>query len=155
MYDYDCMRHRREADRALAVLLCLVLAQRAQALPIVDRFVQNLFEPDRLNRWYALWEKVIHLTKFHIHNVPRILMMPFSNINAPHRRAMDLRKGLTDLRLKALRGRMHVIANQAGVGGVGGESETRTLHNYAPSEQPGPNKNQEMATQPVIVRAKQ
>ncbi|KAH7967494.1 hypothetical protein HPB49_025227 [Dermacentor silvarum] len=145
-------RRRREASRALALLVCLVLAQRAQALPILDRFVQNVFEPDRLNRWFTLWEKVIHLARFHVHNIPRIIMMPFSNIHSVHGRAKDIRRGLSDLHVRELLGRVQALTGFAGDGGG-----TVTSRNNHVTESPTPVKKaaQSLTPQPSVVRAKQ
>ncbi|KAH7961912.1 uncharacterized protein LOC119386916 [Rhipicephalus sanguineus] len=145
-------RRRREASRALALLVCLVLAQKAQALPIVDRFVQNVFEPDRLNRWFTLWEKVIHLARFHVHNIPRIIMMPFSNIHTMHGRAKDIRRGLSDLPLRSILGRVQAFTGFAGDGGG-----TVTGRNDYATESPASVKKaaQSLTPQPSVVRAKQ
>ncbi|KAL1442082.1 hypothetical protein MTO96_031000 [Rhipicephalus appendiculatus] len=120
-------RRRREASRALALLVCLVLAQRAQALPLMDRFVQNVFEPDRLNRWFTLWEKVIHLARFHVHNIPRIIMMPFSNIHTMHGRAKDIRRGLSDVPLRSL------LACHGASASTVDDEEGRSLLSFSPS----------------------
>nr|XP_037284880.1 uncharacterized protein LOC119177792 [Rhipicephalus microplus] len=145
-------RRRREASRALVLLVCLVLAQKAHALPIMDQLVQNVLEPDRLNRWFTLWEKVIHLARFHVHNIPRILMMPFSNIHTIHGRAKDIRRGLSDLPLRSLLGRV-----QAFTGFAGDTGDTVTGRNDYATESPASTKKaaQDLTHQPTIVRAKQ
>ncbi|XP_077514021.1 uncharacterized protein LOC144124933 [Amblyomma americanum] len=146
-------RHRREAGRALVVLMCLMLAQRAQALPIFDRFIQNVFEPDRLNRWFTLWEKVIHLAKFQLHTIPRILMMPFSGIHGAHGRAMELRRGLSDLHLRGLLGRVQLLSGYAGQ-----EGGTPRRRNDQDRQVPASSKKAAAAHTPqqvVVVRAKQ
>lgn len=136
----------------MVLMLGLVLAQRAQALPIVDRLVQNVFEPDRLNRWFTLWEKVIHLAKFHIHLVPRILLMPFSNIHSVHGRVKDIRRGMSDVPLSGLLGRVQTFAgfDDGGGGAVTGR-------NYIVTEPPITVKKaaQSPKPQPSAVRAKQ
>ncbi|KAL3175206.1 hypothetical protein MRX96_010832 [Rhipicephalus microplus] len=145
-------RRRREASRALALLVCLVLAQKAHALPIMDQLVQNVLEPDRLNRWFTLWEKVIHLARFHVHNIPRILMMPFSNIHTIHGRAKDIRRGLSDLPLRSLLGRV-----QAFTGFASDTGDTVTGRNDYATESPASIEKaaQDLTHQPTIVRAKQ
>ncbi|EEC05125.1 hypothetical protein ISCGN_018440 [Ixodes scapularis] len=77
--------------RPALLLLCLVLGCRPHPLPLLHRLVQNLFEPERLNYWFTLWEKVIHLGRFHVHNVPRILLMPFTHMQHFHGRMPQLR----------------------------------------------------------------
>ncbi|CAN7939080.1 unnamed protein product, partial [Ixodes hexagonus] len=84
------------------VLLCLVLSCRPQPMPLVHRLVQNLFEPERLNYWFTLWEKVIHLGRFHVHNVPRILLMPFTHMQHVHGRMQQLRRSLDGMQLRSV-----------------------------------------------------